>query len=84
MEGPYLVELSRQAAGFRLECIHAGLRRRTVDDALVEVRPFAESLLAAADATLRMCEERWWWSSDTDTLKGAAAVLREEVKKLLA
>lgn len=73
MEGPYWAEIWRDAAGsWSADLVENRRHRRVLRTITFDAEEFANSLVQAADVTLRLCRERGWWSSDADLLESSA------------
>src|SRR5262245_40886536 len=66
MEGPYVVEVAATSSdGWRVALIEDRAQRIVRHDGLFEREPFLQSLLAAGDRMLAVCQEQGWRSSDS-------------------
>jgi hypothetical protein len=75
MDGPYSVELSREAEAWIVRLSDGVHRDRSRQDALVDPAVLVESVLAASVAVLRACAARRQADRDTRALADAARAL---------
>ncbi len=80
MEGPYVVDVARVPAAFRLRAISNGRDERACVD--VQTLPLVESLLIASEEVLTASRNKSCWSAEADRLSGNLPALRREVVKL--
>ena len=81
MEGPYWAEVWRDADGWAADLVedHA---ERVVRTIRFDPQELARSLIDAADATLRLCRDNHWWSSDAENLEASVSTFRHAAHRV--
>jgi hypothetical protein len=83
MEGPFLVRIRVVDSNvWEVSLIESSLKRRIHYVAAVNPACLLDSIVAASEQAILLCENNGWWSKDTDDLQNSLAYLRAAMKHL--